>query len=93
MRWRKEKVSQQLWIELKPTYFVVFAFIFGLCLDLFWLAQMLRQQLKVQYSCFPYLITGFEYGTLGINLFGSAYGLEKMGYIAITVRKLNFSGV
>ncbi len=72
-----------LQIELKPAYFVVFALIFGLCLGLFWLGQWLRQQLKVQYTYFPFLITGFEYGMLGISLFGSAYGLEKIGYIAI----------
>lgn len=72
-----------LQIELKPAYFVVFALLFLLCLGLFGLGQWLRQQLKVEYSYFPFLITGFEYGMLGISLFGSAYGLEKIGYLAI----------
>jgi predicted permease len=72
-----------LQIELKSAYFVIFGLMFMLCLGLFWLGQWLRQQLKVQYTYFPFLITGFEYGMLGISLFGSAYGLEKIGYIAI----------
>jgi hypothetical protein len=28
-------------------------------------------------------VTGFEYGMLAISLFGAAYGLDKIGYIAI----------
>jgi len=28
-------------------------------------------------------MTGFEYGMLGISLFGSVYGLENIGYIAV----------
>jgi predicted permease len=28
-------------------------------------------------------MTGFEYGMLGVSLFGSTYGLDKVGYIAI----------
>jgi len=72
-----------LQIELKSAYFVIFGLIFVLCVSLFWLGQLLRRQLNLQQTYFPFLITGFEYGMLGISLFGSAYGLEKIGYIAI----------
>jgi predicted permease len=32
---------------------------------------------------FPFLATGFEYGMLGVSLFGAAYGLEAVGTIAV----------
>ena len=38
---------------------------------------------KLDILIFHILITGFEYGMLAISLFGAAYGLDKIGYIAI----------
>jgi predicted permease len=70
-------------IELKPSYFVIFGFAFLLCVLLFLLGKFIRRHFNIQYSYFPYLITGFEYGMLAISLFGGAYGLEKIGYIAV----------
>ncbi len=70
-------------IELKASYFVIFALTFLLCILLFLLGQLIKKQFKIQYSYFPYLTTGFEYGMLGLSLFGAAYGLEKVGYIAV----------
>jgi len=70
-------------IELKSAYFFIFGFTFLLCILLFLLGQLLQKQLKIKYEYFPYLTTGFEYGMLGISLFGSAYGLSKIGYIAV----------
>ncbi|GIK41114.1 MAG: auxin efflux carrier [Chloroflexota bacterium] len=72
-----------LQIQLKSAYFVIFGLIFALCVGLFWLGQWLKRRLNLPYTYFPFLMTGFEYGMLGISLFGSAYGLEKIGYIAI----------
>jgi malate permease and related proteins len=71
-------------IELKASYFVIFAFAFSLCILLFLLGQLIKRQFSIRYSYFPYLTTGFEYGMLGVSLFGAAYGLEKIGYIAVT---------
>jgi predicted permease len=71
-------------IELKPSYFVIFGGIFLLCILLFLLGLWLRKLLNIRDAYFPYLTTGFEYGMLGISLFGAAYGLEKIGYIAVT---------
>jgi predicted permease len=71
-------------IELKSSYFVIFAFTFLLCVLLFLLGQLIKKQFNIRYSYFPYLATGFEYGMLGLSLFGSAYGLEKIGFIAVT---------
>ena len=70
-------------VELKAAYFVIFGFTFSLCVLLFLLGKWLRKQLNIRHDYFPYLTTGFEYGMLGISLFGAAYGLEKIGYIAI----------
>ena len=72
-----------LQIELKSAYLVIFGVVFALCLALFWLGRFLKRQLDVRHTYFPFLITGFEYGMLGVSLFGSAYGLENIGYIAV----------
>ncbi|MCB9443972.1 MAG: transporter [Ardenticatenaceae bacterium] len=70
-------------IELKSAYFVIFGFTFLLCILLFFLGRLLKRQFNIQHEYFPYLTTGFEYGMLGISLFGSAYGLSQIGYIAV----------
>lgn len=70
-------------IELKSAYFVIFIVMFLLCVALFFLGNILRKVFKIRYSYFPYLITGFEYGMLAVSLFGAAYGLDKIGYIAV----------
>ncbi|MBK8906325.1 MAG: hypothetical protein IPM53_34440 [Anaerolineaceae bacterium] len=70
-------------IELKSAYFVIFGLTFGLCVLLFLLGLGLKRQLKIAHEYFPFLTTGFEYGMLGVSLFGSAYGLEKIGTIAV----------
>ncbi len=70
-------------MELKASYFVIFAFLFSLCILLFLLGQWIKKQFRIRYTYMPYLTTGFEYGMLGISLFGAAYGMEKIGYIAV----------
>ncbi|HNB54347.1 MAG TPA: hypothetical protein PK530_20540 [Anaerolineales bacterium] len=70
-------------IEFQPAYFVLFVLIFGLCVGLFLLGRALHKGFNLRYASFPYLTTGFEYGLLGISLFGAAYGLDKIGFIAV----------
>ena len=70
-------------IELQPAYLVLFGVIFLLCVGLLALGRFLRPRLAAQHPYFPFLMTGFEYGMLGVSLFGSAYGLESIGYIAV----------
>ena len=70
-------------IELKSAYFVIFVVLFSLCVLLFFLGKVIEKQFNIEYSYFPYLITGFEYGMLAISLFGAAYGLDKIGHIAV----------
>lgn len=70
-------------VELQSKYLVLFVVIFALCIALFGVGVWLRQRLNVEYSYYPFLMTGFEYGMLGVSLFGSAYGLDQIGYLAI----------
>lgn len=35
------------------------------------------------HSYFPFLATGFEYGMLGVALFGGVYGVDNIKYIAV----------
>jgi malate permease and related proteins len=72
-----------LQIELKPSYLVVFGMIFALCVALLGLGFVLKGRFAAQREYFPFLMTGFEYGMLGVSLFGGAYGLEKLGTIAV----------
>ncbi len=72
-----------LQIEMKSTYLVVFVMMAALCIALYGLGLALRRRLDVPHPYFPFLMTGFEYGMLGVSLFGSAYGLENIGYIAV----------
>lgn len=70
-------------VELKSAYFIIFLVLFLLCVALFFLGKIIKKQFKIQHAYFPYLLTGFEYGMLAVSLFGAAYGLDKIGYIAI----------
>ena len=70
-------------IELKSTYVAIFGFTFLLSVFLLLLGKWIKAQFNIRSEYFPFLLTGFEYGMLGISLFGSAYGMSKIGYIAI----------
>ncbi len=70
-------------IEMQTSYLGLFATTFGVCVALLGYGRLLRQRLNVQQSYFPFLMTGFEYGMLGVSLFGSAYGLANFGYMAV----------
>lgn len=70
-------------MKLQTKYLLVFALIFALNVALFALGRALKAWLSAGYLYFPFLMTGFEYGMLGVSLFGSAYGLDKIGYIAV----------
>lgn len=70
-------------VDLKLSYFVVFGATFLLCILLFFLGELIGKLFNIRYAYFPYLMTGFEYGMLGVSLFGAAYGLERLGYIAV----------
>lgn len=70
-------------IKLEPSYIFLSVVIFSLCLFLLFLGKIYQIVAGTRhvYSCF--MISGFVYGMLGVSLFGSVYGLENLGYIAI----------
>ena len=70
-------------IEMKWSYIIIFGIVFLLCILLFLLGKYIGGKFARPYSYFPYLTTGFEYGMLGVSLFGAAYGLDNIGYIAV----------
>lgn len=70
-------------MKLQTKYLVIFVLVFAINGALFALGRSLKTRLGIEYLYFPFLMTGFEYGMLGVSLFGSAYGLDKIGYIAV----------
>ena len=70
-------------IEFESTYFFFFVFTFSICIILLLMGICLQRIFKLRFVYFPYILTGFEYGMLGVSLFGGAFGLEKIGYIAV----------
>jgi predicted permease len=72
-----------LTLALKPSYLLIFGVILALVFALFFLGQLIYKKFNIPHLYFPYLVTGFEYGMMGISLFGAAYGLEKIGYLAV----------
>lgn len=72
-----------LQMQLDRAYLALFAAILLVCLLLFGYGFLLRRILGITREYFPFLMTGFEFGMVGISLFGSAYGLQAVGYIAI----------
>lgn len=72
-----------LQMELQAAYLIIVGLVFLLCVALFGLGRRLSRRVQPPRLYFPFMMTGFEYGMLGVSLFGSAYGLENIGYIAV----------
>lgn len=70
-------------MELQAEFLGLFATILAVCLGMLALGYLLRRVLAPKNTYYPFLITGFEFGMIGVTLFGTAYGLENVGYIAI----------
>lgn len=56
---------------------------FAICMVLYGVGKALQPRFGSGHEYFPFLMTGFESGMLGISLFGSAYGLSRVGYFAV----------
>ena len=70
-------------MEMKGAYLGLWLLVALICLGLYGLGLLLGRWLMPHHPWFPFLFTGFEYGMLGVSLFGAAYGLDAIGYIAI----------
>jgi hypothetical protein len=70
-------------LELKVSYLAVMVMMFVLCIALYGAGVIIQRVFSIDHPYFPLLITGFEFGMLGVSLFGATYGLEQIGYIAV----------
>ena len=70
-------------LELKFSYLVVMVVIFALCVFMYALGWLVARLFRINHPYFPLLVTGFEFGMLGVSLFGTSYGMEAIGYIAV----------
>ncbi len=70
-------------VELESRYAVVVVTTFLLGIVLFLLGRALQPRFGARHGYFPFLMTGFEAGMLGISLYGAAYGLDQVGSFAI----------
>ena len=70
-------------IAFEWNYLVLMGLVFILCLLLYFYGRLTKHVFQQPWVYFPFLLTGFEFGMLGLSLFGSAYGLENFGKMAI----------
>ena len=70
-------------VQFEPAYWGLFVLVAAICVGLYVIGLGLGRLLAPGRPYFPFLFTGFEYGMLGVSLFGAAYGMEAVRYIAI----------
>ena len=70
-------------LEFEPAYAGIFVLVAAISFALYFGGLALGRWLAPNRPHFPFLLTSFEYGMLGVSLFGAAYGMGAMGYIAI----------
>lgn len=71
-------------MELRPDFAWVFVLVFALCVGGWFAGRIITRALGIRRRYAPFLMTGYEYGMLGISLFAGAYGLSAVGVIAVT---------
>ncbi|THB63431.1 MAG: hypothetical protein D6E12_17025 [Desulfovibrio sp.] len=69
-------------VEFETAFIWLFVAFFLFCVLLL-AGGLVLQKLFGLRPYFPFLMTGFEFGMIGVSLFGSAYGLDAVGYLAI----------
>lgn len=57
--------------------------VFAFCVALYGVGLLLRRSVGGGRDYFPFLMTGFEAGMLGISLFGSVFGVAAIGTFAV----------
>lgn len=74
--------SSFLTVEFELSYLSLMVYVLLVCFALFG-AGFLFFRLGAGRSYTPYLTTGFEFGMIGITLFGTAYGMDQIGIIGV----------
>ena len=67
--------------NLQLSYTLLFLIVFLFCILLYGIGIFLRKYLKRSYT--GLFFTGFEFGMIGIALFGALYGIENISVIAL----------
>lgn len=70
-------------IDLKLEYFGFVAIIIVFCLLLCGLGVLVNKIKPIQHPAMPFILTGFSFGTIGIPLYGTVFGVENIGNISI----------
>jgi len=70
-------------MELRPDFAWVFVLVFAVCVGGWFAGRIVVRALGIRRRYAPFLMTGYEYGMLGISLFAGAYGLQAVGVIAV----------
>ena len=70
-------------VELEANDVVIVIATFVICVALYLIGRLLKPRFGAGHEYFGFLMTGFEAGMLGISLFGTAYGLERIGSFAV----------
>lgn len=69
--------------QLEARFLVLMLLVFILCVMLYFFGKFSQKLFRQEWLYFPFLLTGFEFGMLGLSLFGTAYGLSNFGSMAI----------
>jgi malate permease and related proteins len=72
-----------LTVDFELEYFWFLPLVLIYCVIMYFLGIVFRKTWVNSSPYLPFLTTGFEYGMLGVSLFGAAYGLDQIGKIAI----------
>ncbi|WP_119067248.1 AEC family transporter [Aggregatilinea lenta] len=69
--------------DLQTKYIAIFITMILLCAAMLASSRAAQRRWSLPHLYFPFLMTGFEYGMIGVALFGSAYGLDRIGPLAV----------
>lgn len=72
-----------LTVDFQVEYFWFLPVLIGFCALMFLVGLFILKITPDSDRYIPFLTTGFEYGMMGVSLFGAAYGLDQIGKIAI----------
>ena len=70
-------------MDIEPEYTGLFVVIALICFAFLGYGFLFKRLSRSDHEYLPYVMTGFEFGMVGITLFGSAYGIANIGFIAI----------
>ena len=72
-----------LTMEIRAEYLLLFGATFLVCLVLYLIGILLYKTGICRYPLSPFFFTGFEFGMVGVALFTSLFGAEKLHYILL----------